>query len=94
MAHTAVRNTLIEATRFPVSSRALVSRRGPLQSLARTGVLKKLALLEEGEIRFVDGRETRVVGRRTADYDHAATVSVRDPAMWPMVAFGGTVGGS
>ena len=92
MAHTAVRNTLIEATRFPVSSRALVSRRGPLQSLARTGVLKKLALLEEGEIRFVDGRETRVVGRRTADYDHAATVSVRDPAMWPMVAFGGTVG--
>jgi hypothetical protein len=32
--------------------------------LARTGVLKKLALLEEGEIRFVDGRETRVVGRR------------------------------
>lgn len=92
MEHTAVRNTLIEATRFPLSSRALVARRGPWQAMVRNAVLKKLERLAEGEIRFVEAGETRTIGKRTAGFDLHATVWVRDPAMWPMIAFGGTVG--
>ncbi|MEY2806966.1 MAG: hypothetical protein RIR65_1383, partial [Planctomycetota bacterium] len=92
MAQTLVRNTLIDATRFPVSSRALVSRAGPVQSAARAAVLGKLSRLAEGEIRFVDGREARTYGRRGGEFDLSAEVVVRDPAMWPLVALGGTVG--
>ena len=92
MEQTVVRNTLIDATRFPVSSRALVTRAGPLQAAARSAVLAKLSRVMEGEIRFVDGREAKTIGRRTGDFDLCAEVVVRDPAMWPLVALGGTVG--
>ena len=93
MEDTAVRpNPLIEATRFPAWLPTLRARRGPVQTLARKLVLKKLEDIAEGELEFVDGRDRFVFGRVDASYDVRAGVDIRDASLYPTMAFGGSIG--
>jgi cyclopropane-fatty-acyl-phospholipid synthase len=65
---------------------------GLLRRLARNALLKRLALIQDGELRLLDGGETLRFGARTARCGLAVTISVRDPEFYALAAFGGTVG--
>lgn len=85
-------NPLIEATRFAASLPALKPRRGPLQSFARKLVLDKLGDLVEGELEFVDGRDHFTFGKKSEAFPVRARIDVRDAALYPQMAFGGSIG--
>jgi cyclopropane-fatty-acyl-phospholipid synthase len=65
---------------------------GMLARLARRALLKRLALLRDGQLTIQDGSETLRFGARTERSGLAATIVVRSPEFWPLAAFGGTVG--
>jgi cyclopropane-fatty-acyl-phospholipid synthase len=65
---------------------------GMLGRLARGALLKRLALLRDGQLTIQDGNETLRFGARTERSGLAATIVVRSPEFWPLAAFGGTVG--
>ena len=65
---------------------------GWLIGLARQGLLQRLALLRDGEIRLQDRGEVRRFGARTARCGLSVTLTVRDPQFWSLAAYGGTVG--
>jgi cyclopropane-fatty-acyl-phospholipid synthase len=57
--------------------------------LARSLVLKSLALISQGQLFFTDGDERHEFGRR--DSGPSATVRVHHPDFYRRVAFGGTI---
>jgi cyclopropane-fatty-acyl-phospholipid synthase len=65
---------------------------GLLTRLARGALLKRLALLRDGQLTIQDGAETLRFGARTERSGLAATIIVRSPEFWSLAAFGGTVG--
>ncbi|MBK7117437.1 MAG: class I SAM-dependent methyltransferase [Proteobacteria bacterium] len=65
---------------------------GWLTGLARQGLMQRLALLRDGEIRLQDDGETHRFGARTARCGLSVTLTVRDPQFWSLAAYGGTVG--
>ena len=65
---------------------------GWLTGLARQGLMQRLALLSDGEIRLQDDGETHRFGARTARCGLSVTLTVRDPQFWSLAAYGGTVG--
>lgn len=65
---------------------------GLLVRLARSALLKRLALLRDGQLTLQDGTETLRFGVRTERSGLAATITVRSPEFWSLAAFGGTVG--
>ncbi|HMA11778.1 MAG TPA: cyclopropane-fatty-acyl-phospholipid synthase family protein [Steroidobacteraceae bacterium] len=65
---------------------------GWLIRLARKGLLKRLELLRDGEIRLQEGQESLRFGARTARCGLSVTLTVRDPQFWSLAAYGGTVG--
>jgi len=85
-------NTLTTATRRAPATRLLEARRGPVQALARRALLSKFEHIAEGRFHLHDGREDRVFGRETPDFEVTASVCVKDPAFWTRVAFGGSIG--
>lgn len=85
-------DTLTAATRFPAVLPPVAIRRGPVQALARKLVLQKLAQIREGEIEFVDGRDRWVFGSTTPTFAVRARIDVRQAALYPQLAFGGSVG--
>jgi len=85
-------NTLTASTRRAPATRLLEARRGPVQGLARRALLSKFEHIAEGRFRLHDGQEEHVFGRETPDFDVTASVSVKDPAFWTRVAFGGSIG--
>ena len=65
---------------------------GWLIRMARKGLLQRLALLRDGEIRLNADGETHRFGARTARCGLSVTLTVRDPQFWSLSAYGGTVG--
>ncbi|HWL61990.1 MAG TPA: cyclopropane-fatty-acyl-phospholipid synthase family protein [Steroidobacteraceae bacterium] len=65
---------------------------GLLTRMARSALLKRLALLQDGQLTIQDGAETLRFGARTERSGLAATITVRSPEFWSLAAFGGTVG--
>jgi len=65
---------------------------GWLIRMARRGLLQRLALLRDGEIRLHAEGQTLRFGARTARCGLSATLTVRDPQFWSLSAYGGTVG--
>lgn len=72
------------ATTLPL---ALAARATPLQALARRLILARLSDLRHGGLELVEAGRAGRFGQ-----GHAVRVEVRDPAFWPAVAFGGSVG--
>ena len=67
-------------------------RTGPLRLLARHAIHRVLNRLQYGRLILVDGDEERSYGAETEDFPVSATVTVRDPAFYPAILFGGTIG--
>jgi len=65
---------------------------GLLTRLARSALLKRLALLRDGSLTIQDGDETLRFGARTERCGLATTITVRSAEFWALAAFGGTVG--
>jgi cyclopropane-fatty-acyl-phospholipid synthase len=65
-------------------------RAKPLGTLARRLVLTRLGMLREGRVRIREGSEQLEFGSEHAEC--AATVTVKDPAFYSELAFGGSVG--
>jgi cyclopropane-fatty-acyl-phospholipid synthase len=65
---------------------------GLLARVARNALLKRLALVRDGQLTIQDGHETLRFGSRTERSGLAATITVRSPEFWSLAAFGGTVG--
>jgi cyclopropane-fatty-acyl-phospholipid synthase len=65
---------------------------GLLARVARNALLKRLALVRDGQLSIQDGHETLRFGARTERSGLAATITVRSPEFWSLAAFGGTVG--
>ena len=65
---------------------------GLLARLARGALLKRLALLRDGQLTLQDGGETLRFGARTERSGLSATITVNSPEFWSLAAFGGTVG--
>lgn len=63
-------------------------RSGPLTALARRSVLARLDALEHGSLRIAEGDEYHRFGHGRPEI----ALRVLDPAFWPAVAFGGSVG--
>lgn len=80
--------TIVPAT-IPGQS---ASTAGLMTRLARTGLLKRLALLRDGALTIQDGEQTLRFGARTERCGLAATITVKHPDFWSLAAFGGTVG--
>ena len=64
-------------------------RARPPAALARSLVMSRLARLSEGRLRILDGIAVHSFG--TGDGPEA-TITVADPAFYPELAFGGSVG--
>ncbi len=62
-----------------------------LDQLAKYVVIKKLAEIEKGLIQLIDGGEIHEFGSYD-NYPLKAMITVRDPAFYSTVAFGGSVG--
>lgn len=60
------------------------------QDIARAAVHRRLARLTQGQLTVLAGSERWTFGDPAADVK--ATVTVRDPAFFPSVAFGGAIG--
>jgi cyclopropane-fatty-acyl-phospholipid synthase len=65
---------------------------GPVRMLARFALHRVLSRLREGRLTLVDGEDVRVYGAETEDFPVSATVTVHDPAFYPTILFGGTIG--
>lgn len=65
---------------------------GWLIRMARKGLLQRLALLRDGEVRLNADGESHRFGARTARCGLSVTLTVRDPQFWSLSAYGGTVG--
>lgn len=65
---------------------------GLLTRIARSGLLKRLALLRDGALTIQEGSQTWRFGARTERCGLAATITVKNPEFWSLAAFGGTVG--
>jgi cyclopropane-fatty-acyl-phospholipid synthase len=65
---------------------------GWLIRTARRGLLQRLALIRDGEIRLHAEGQTLRFGARTARCGLSVTLTVRDPQFWSLSAYGGTVG--
>ncbi|MDQ2640137.1 MAG: cyclopropane-fatty-acyl-phospholipid synthase family protein [Pseudomonadota bacterium] len=68
------------------------SSTGLLTRTARSALLRRLALLRDGQLTIHDGAETLRFGARTERSGLATTITVRSPEFWSLAAFGGTVG--
>ena len=66
----------------------------PLQSIAKRALLAAFARLERGALRVHEDGGVREFGAPCADLPAPIELSVRDPAFWPAVALGGSMGGS
>lgn len=67
-------------------------RTGPLRLLARHAVHRVLNRLRHGRLTLVDGEDERAYGEPTEDFPVSTTVTVRDPAFYPAILFGGSIG--
>lgn len=67
-------------------------RDGVVVRLARKGVLEKLQAIKYGHLQVQDHGEIFSFGRRSDDFPQTITVHVVDPAFYPDLAFGGTIG--
>ena len=77
-------------TLAPTRQRAgMLASRGLLQSRARSMLFKMLARLRHGQITISDNGESRTFG---LDPHLRVTLTVHDPAFYPRVLFGGSVG--
>ena len=85
-------NTTTKPTIVPEDVATHTGSAGWMARLARNALLKRLALIQDGEVRVQDGNESLRFGTRTARCGLAATITVRDPEFWSLAAFGGTVG--
>ncbi len=66
---------------------------GRLDRLARDGVRRLLARLDDGELTVVEGRARDTFGRPATGAERLhATLHVRDPRFWSAVALGGALG--
>ena len=63
-----------------------------LDRLARRIVLAKLDDLREGELTIVEGSNSQVFGRVVPAFPVRATLTVKSPAFYSDVAFGGSIG--
>ncbi len=66
----------------------------PIQRLARSALLSAFRGLERGALRVEDERGAHEFGKTCDDFPAPIRVDVRDPAFWPAVALGGSMGGS
>jgi cyclopropane-fatty-acyl-phospholipid synthase len=66
----------------------------PIQQIARRALLSALRGLERGALLVQDEQETHEFGKTCADFPAPIRLDVRDPAFWPAVALGGSMGGS
>jgi cyclopropane-fatty-acyl-phospholipid synthase len=85
-------NTTTKPTIVPEAIAGSTSSDGWMSRLACKALVKQLALIQDGEVRLQDGRESHRFGARTARCGLAATITVRDPEFYSLAAFGGTVG--
>jgi cyclopropane-fatty-acyl-phospholipid synthase len=60
-----------------------------LQSFAKSQVLKKLTLLQQGQLTLIDGENTYKFGN-TGSLN--ATITINDPHFYGEIAFGGSIG--
>src|SRR5690606_34128041 len=74
---------------LPVRRRGDVSHLG---SLARTGVLSKFEGLRHGLLEVVEGDSRHRFGEISADFPNPVRVEIRNPAFYPDLAFGGSIG--
>jgi cyclopropane-fatty-acyl-phospholipid synthase len=86
-----------EVTNPPPSSIAPRKLRGsrsrPLQRVAKRALLAALARLRHGVLRIEDDEGVREFGAPCADFPEPIRLDVDDPAFWPAVVLGGSVGG-
>jgi cyclopropane-fatty-acyl-phospholipid synthase len=66
----------------------------PLQSIAKHALLAAFARIENGALRIQEDGAVHEFGSPNSDLPAPIEVSVRDPAFWPAVALGGSMGGS
>ncbi|MFI5316118.1 MAG: class I SAM-dependent methyltransferase [Myxococcota bacterium] len=66
----------------------------PLQLLARRAVLSSFEKLERGALRVSDETGTHDFGAVSDDFPERIRLDVRNGALWPALAFGGSMGGS
>jgi cyclopropane-fatty-acyl-phospholipid synthase len=86
-------NTTSKPTIIPEESdESLVQTDGWSTRLARRLLISRLSHLKDGEVRLVDGNEQMRFGARTARCGLHATITVRSPEFYALVAYGGTVG--
>src|SRR5690606_41666010 len=74
---------------LPVPRRGAVS---PLGRLARNGVLAKFRDLRHGLLEVVEGDCRHRFGEISADFPNPVRVEIRNPAFYPDLAFGGSIG--
>ena len=65
----------------------------PLQSIAKRALLSAFARIERGALRVQEDGVVHEFGAPCSDLPAPIEVSVRDPAFWPAVALGGSMGG-
>lgn len=58
---------------------------------ARSGILSRLARIDQGRIDLVEEGRTQSFGRATDRCFLAATLRIHDPRVWSRLAFGGTI---
>jgi cyclopropane-fatty-acyl-phospholipid synthase len=86
-------NTTTKPTIVPQGiATAEATNRGLLTAIARRALCKRLSLIEDGEIRLIDGDEIQRFGRRTVRCGLSVTLTVQNPEFYALAAFGGTVG--
>jgi cyclopropane-fatty-acyl-phospholipid synthase len=66
----------------------------PLQSISKRALLSAFAAIERGALRVQEDGVVREFGAPCAELPAPIELSVRDPAFWPALALGGSMGAS